>query len=132
MENVSSNKNNQQDSCVNLLKILFVNVIDLENAIHKRYHPLAFGYLTSYCSKYGGEFEPCYVEKLNEALLRTFQPDVVALTSITENYCLAQSYADLVKHTNSKIKVVVGRAHISSVPLFSCLTTISLSVFPER
>jgi hypothetical protein len=114
------------------LKILFVNVIDLETAVHKRYYPLAFGYLISYCRKNGVEFEPYYVEKLNEDILRAFQPDVVALTSITENYCLAQRYADLVKHTNSKIKVVAGGSHISSVSLFSCLTTISSSVFPER
>jgi anaerobic magnesium-protoporphyrin IX monomethyl ester cyclase len=98
------------------LKILFVNVIDLETAVHKRYYPLAFGYLISYCRKNGVEFEPYYVEKLNEDILRAFQPDVVALTSITENYCLAQRYADLVKHTNSKIKVVVGGVHISAVP----------------
>jgi anaerobic magnesium-protoporphyrin IX monomethyl ester cyclase len=98
------------------LKILFVNVIDLENAVHKRYYPLAFGYLISYCRKNGVEFEPYYVEKLNEDILRAFQPDVVALTSITENYYLAQHYADLVKHTNSKVKVVVGGVHISAVP----------------
>ncbi len=98
------------------MKILFVNVIDLENTVHKRYYPLAFGYLTSYCRKNGVEFEPCYVENLNEDVLRAFQPDVVALTSITENYCLAQHYADIVKHTNSRIKVVVGGVHISAVP----------------
>jgi anaerobic magnesium-protoporphyrin IX monomethyl ester cyclase len=98
------------------LKVLFVNVIDQENAVHKRYYPLAFGYLTSYCCKYGADFEPCYVEGLSENILRVLQPDVVALTSITENYCLAQSYAKLVKEFNSRIKVVIGGVHISAVP----------------
>jgi anaerobic magnesium-protoporphyrin IX monomethyl ester cyclase len=98
------------------LKVLFVNVIDSKNAVHKRYYPLAFGYLTSYCRKHGVQFEPFYVEKLNADILRTFQPDVVALTSITETYCLAQHYADLVKQFNSKVKVVVGGVHISAVP----------------
>ena len=28
------------------LKALFVNVIDQENTVHKRYYPLAFGYMT--------------------------------------------------------------------------------------
>jgi anaerobic magnesium-protoporphyrin IX monomethyl ester cyclase len=98
------------------LKILFVNVIDLENAVHKRYYPLAFGYLASYCRKNGVEFEPCYAEKLNEDILRTFQPNVVALTSITENYNLACSYAHTVKKFNPKIPVVIGGVHISAVP----------------
>lgn len=98
------------------MKVLFVNVIDLKNAVHKRYYPLAFGYLTSYCRKHGVQFEPFYAEKLNADLLRTFQPDVVALTTITENYFLAQHYADHVKQFNSKIKVVIGGVHISAVP----------------
>jgi radical SAM superfamily enzyme YgiQ (UPF0313 family) len=112
----SENNGKEAEQEEESLKVLFVNVIDQENAVHKRYYPLAFGYLTSYCRKYGADFEPCYVEGLSEDVLQELQPDVVALTSITENYCLAQSYAKLVKRFNSKIKVAIGGVHVSAVP----------------
>jgi radical SAM superfamily enzyme YgiQ (UPF0313 family) len=38
------------------------------------------------------------------------------MTSITENYNLAQFYAHLIKKTNFKIKVIIGGVHISAVP----------------
>jgi len=98
------------------MKVLFVNAIDLKNAVHKRYCPLAFGYLTSYCHMNGAEFEPYYLESINEASLRKINPDLVAITSTTANYNLTKSYAILAKKFNPHIKVVIGGVHISAVP----------------
>ena len=98
------------------MRVLFVNVIDQKNHIHTRYYPLVFGYLVSYAEKHGYVFEHQYAEKVDKATLVSFKPDIVAMTSITENYPRAEQYARLTKSFNPEIKVLIGGVHISSVP----------------
>lgn len=97
------------------MRILFVNAIQ-HQPIHERYYPLAFGYLVNYCRKFGEDFEYNYTERLNKTVLEDFQPDVVALTCVTENYNLARTYAYTIQKFNPKIKVIIGGVHISAVP----------------
>lgn len=93
--------------------------MDKTKPIQIKYYPLAFGYLKSYAAKHGVTFESRYVEAglLSEFTkeLTAFKPDVVALTSITENYPKAESVAAIVKAW-TQAKVVVGGVHISAVP----------------
>ena len=98
------------------MQILFVNVVDCDNPVHTKYYPLAFGYLASYCYKHNESFEYTYTEQLNETVLKTIQPDVVAMTTITENYNLARLYSHIIKRFNPHIKVILGGVHISAVP----------------
>ena len=97
-------------------KILCLNVVK-NIPIQKRFYPLSFGYLQAYAHKHGEhDFTTVYEENLNHGVLRKCRPDVVAMTSVTENYNLAQKYAQVIKRFNPKIKVVIGGIHISSVP----------------
>ena len=114
MEEESPIQNGNKDC--RKMKVLFVNVIDTNKAIQKRFYPLAFGYLTSYCHKHGVDFKHYYAEEVVKEVLQRSQPDVVCLTSITENYVLAQHYAEITKKLNENIKVVIGGVHISAVP----------------
>jgi len=70
----------------------------------------------SYCRKHGTEFTYEYTEEPSIAVLKRFKPDVVALTSITENYNQAKLYAQIVKRFDTNIRVIIGGAHISAVP----------------
>ena len=97
-------------------RVLFLNVIDQKKAVQKMYYPLAFGYLVSYAQKHGHMFPYSYSEALDKDTLCKFNPHVVAMTSITENYPLAIRYAQLIKETNPRVKVVIGGVHISAVP----------------
>jgi len=97
------------------MKVLFVNVTR-NRRVQKRFYPLAFGYLVSYCEKFGEKFKFSYTEKLNKTILRSFQPNAVALTCVTENYNLARQYALISKRFDHEIKVVIGGVHISAVP----------------
>lgn len=97
-------------------RVMFVNVVDRLDPVQTRYYPLAFGYLVSYCYEYEEAFEYKYVETVNGSVLKNLRPDIVALTTTTENYNLAKQYAYIIKRFNSKIKVVIGGVHISAVP----------------
>lgn len=97
------------------MKVLFVNVTR-KKRIQTHYYPLAFGYLVSYCEGFGEKFEYSYVERLDKTILQNFQPDIVALTCVTENYNLARQYISIIKNFNHRIKVVIGGVHISAVP----------------
>jgi len=97
------------------MKVLFVNVTR-KKYIQTHYYPLAFGYLVSYCERFGKKFEYSYAERLDKTVLQNFQPNVIALTSVSENYNLARQYAQLAKKTDNKIKVVIGGVHISAIP----------------
>lgn len=70
----------------------------------------------SYCRKHGVELKYGYSEHLTNNLLNRFNPDVVALTSITANYPLAEQYAKTAKQWKQTVKVLVGGIHISMVP----------------
>jgi anaerobic magnesium-protoporphyrin IX monomethyl ester cyclase len=96
-------------------KILFLNVVK-NISIQKRFYPLSFGYLKAYAKKNGEDFISTYEEHLDQNVLRKINPDVVAMTSVTENYNRSQQYAQTIKRFNSKIKIVIGGIHISSVP----------------
>jgi len=98
-------------------RILFVNVIDSTNPVHTRFHPLTFGYLVSYCHASNEPFQYAYTEKLDTDCLKKNQPNVVAMTTVTENYSLAKTYSGIIKKFNPNIKVIIGGVHISAVPL---------------
>lgn len=103
---------NFNDGCCGM-KVLFVNVVkDLPP--QKALYPLSFGYLISYARKQGLSLKSLYTENLD--CLREANPDVVALSCITENFNLAKKYAGKVKAFNPRIKVLIGGIHVTAVP----------------
>lgn len=100
------------------MRVLFLNVVDEHRPIHTRYYPLAFGYLVNFCETYLPDkpFKYLYAENLKRGVLKSFKPDVVAMTCITENYNLAISHANTVKNYNENVKVLIGGVHITALP----------------
>jgi radical SAM superfamily enzyme YgiQ (UPF0313 family) len=98
------------------LRVLFINTINPYEEIEYRYPPLGIGYLISSLKKHfkSEAFEFKVINDNVKYILSKFQPHIVGITSVTQNYTLAKEYATLVKSTGTP--VIVGGIHISLMP----------------
>lgn len=90
--------------------------IDPSNEIEIRYPPLGIGYLISSLRKHFGE-EAIEFKGINsniEQEITTFKPDIVGISSVSQNYNKAITYAKIAK--KYKLSVICGGVHISMVP----------------
>ncbi len=82
--------------------------------------PLGVGYIASYLSKYNKPAEINIIERSFEYdihdLIKKYSPDVVGISSTTQNYNSACLIATQVKAIDSKILVVIGGHHITALP----------------
>src|SRR3989339_945079 len=97
-------------------KILFVNSINTFSELENRYPPLGIGYLISYLRKmFGNNFFIFRIisDNLNQEL-KVFNPDIVCITSVSQNYNLAKEHAKTAKEQG--FPVIIGGIHISMLP----------------
>jgi anaerobic magnesium-protoporphyrin IX monomethyl ester cyclase len=97
-------------------KVLFTGAINPYNLADNLYPPLWPAYLVAYSERY---LPPQSVEFRWGAgpitsLLDRHRPDVLAISSVTQNYGYAEQYALEAKKRG--IRVIVGGMHISSLP----------------
>lgn len=100
------------------IKILFINAVNSANPIEIFYPPLGPAYLASYAQKYLGKnkFEFRMISEDYEAKISEFNPDIVGITCVSQNYNTAKKLA----HFSKKIGigcVLIGGSHISLCPL---------------
>ena len=98
------------------LKFLFVNAIDPSKAIETMYPPLGIGYLISSLRKKFGE-NTCEFKVINsdlEEVIRSFSPDIVGISSTSQNYNRAISCAKIAKKYD--LPVICGGVHITMLP----------------
>lgn len=98
-----------------MIKILFISAIDPYAEVQYRFPNLGLGYLASSLRKHFGQstFQFKVVFRNVEAAINEFAPDIVGITSASQNYNYAMHYA---KHAKSKnIPVIMGGIHISSL-----------------
>ncbi len=98
------------------IKMMLVNSINPYAEIEYRYPPLGLGYLASSLRRFFGKdtFQFKVVNKDIESELITFRPDIVGITSVTQNYSVAKQYAKIFKVKG--IPVLMGGIHISMLP----------------
>jgi radical SAM superfamily enzyme YgiQ (UPF0313 family) len=98
------------------MKILFVNAIDTSKAIEQAYPPLGLGYLASYLGmRYPGDSIECrVVDRDIASAIGDFKPDMVGISSVSQNFNKAISYAALAKRHG--LPVLCGGVHISMLP----------------
>lgn len=96
---------------------MLINAINPYAEIEYRYPPLGLGYLVSSLRRYFGvqTFEFKVVKTSSEAEGTDFKPDLVGITSVTQNYSIAKQYATRFKRKG--IPVLMGGIHISMLPL---------------
>jgi radical SAM superfamily enzyme YgiQ (UPF0313 family) len=98
------------------IKILYVNAIDATNPLERSSTPLAFGYLTSAVrAKVGAD--TCVfrvVDSKVEETISEWEPDLVAISAVSQNYGYALKAAGAARKHN--IPVVIGGIHVSMLP----------------
>ena len=99
-----------------VLRILFVNAIDANSEVETRYPNLGLGYLIGSLRSYFGPdvFDFKIIDRNFKKAISSYGPDIVCLTSVTQNYNIAKKYAQVAKQYN--IPVLVGGVHISMLP----------------
>lgn len=98
------------------MKILLISPINPHVETETRYPQLGLGYLVSYLRKKLGQDRFLFkiiTDKLEENL-NTFKPDLIGISSFTQNYRIVKKYASLCKKRN--LPVIIGGIHISLLP----------------
>jgi len=97
-------------------RVLFINAINPFSEVEKRYPNLGLGYLASSLrNNFGNDFFNFKIVDNNiEKEILNFKPDVVGITSVSQNYNYAKEYARFAKAL--KIPVIIGGIHISMLP----------------
>ncbi len=95
------------------IKFLFINAINSSKEVETRYPPLGIGYLVSSLRKcFGEEAVECKVIDSNiEQEIVNFKPEIIGISSVSQNYNKAIAYARVAKKYN--LPVVCGGVHIS-------------------
>ena len=95
---------------------MLINAIDVTNKIATSLPPLGLGYLASSLRK---EFGPDHikfkiVDRAIENAIKEFSPDIIGISSVSQNYNRAIEYARIAKRYN--LPVIIGGVHISALP----------------
>lgn len=97
-------------------KIMFINAIDAADKIATSLPPLGLSYLASSLrQKFGPDrFKFKIIDRAVEEQTKEFKPDLVGISSVSQNYNRAIEYAKIAKGYN--LPVVMGGVHISALP----------------
>lgn len=98
------------------VKLLLINAIDITKSLQTSLPPLSLGYLASALrSKFGEEtFEFKIIDRDVEEAIEKFRPEVVGITSVSQNFNYAREYSRIAKKYN--LPVLVGGTHITVLP----------------
>ena len=98
------------------LKFLFVNAVDPTREFEVMYPPLGLAYLASSIRAKFGSDSPEFkvIDQDIEQGIKTFKPDIVGITSVTQYYNRAVRYARICK--KYQLPVIIGGVHISALP----------------
>lgn len=97
-------------------KFMFINAINRAKKLEYSLPPLGLSYLVSSLrEKFGGDsiiFK--IVDKDIDEEINEFKPDIIGITSVTQNYNIAIRYARVAKKYG--LPVIMGGVHISALP----------------
>lgn len=97
------------------LRILLFHAINPFVEAQNRYPALGLGYLLAILEReLGAEVEVRLEEWGLEETIRDFKPDLLCLSSVTQNFNLARAYAEIAQHAG--LPVIVGGYHITELP----------------
>lgn len=96
------------------MKLLLVNAVDVARSIETVYPPLGLGYLASSLKRHFPEIEIKIIDRDICQTVKSFAPDAVGVSSVSQNFGRAIEIAALCKKIN--IPVFVGGVHITLLP----------------
>jgi len=99
-----------------MIKILFLNSINYGHEVESRYPNLGIYYIISSLEKFNADIpmdiRVCKDNVENE--ISGFKPDIVAISSVTQNYGYARTYSRIAKKHGAL--VIIGGVHITAAP----------------
>jgi len=97
-------------------KFLLINAIDITKSLQTSLPPLSLGYLVSSLrERYGNDMIDFRIIDRDVAVtIRSYKPDVVGITSVSQNFNFAMKYAKMAK--KFRIPVLVGGTHVTVLP----------------
>jgi radical SAM superfamily enzyme YgiQ (UPF0313 family) len=96
-------------------RVLLVNAVNPFVEAQNRYPALGLGYLVAMLRReLGDAVEVRLVEDEVAATIRDWRPHLLGLSSVSQNYNLAKSYAELGRQAG--IPVIIGGYHITELP----------------
>lgn len=98
------------------LKFLFINAINKNRNVESFLPPLGLGYLISSLQKNFGNnlIKFKIIDSHFEQEIGKFKPNLIGITSVSQNYNLAKKYAAIAK--KHKLPVIIGGVHITTMP----------------
>lgn len=96
-------------------RLLLINAINPLSEVQYRWPNLGLGYLASAVrAHFKNEFDIRIVDRDVAKEIRYYNPDIVGITAVSQNYGYAKQYAAMAKAAGAF--VVIGGMHISSLP----------------
>lgn len=97
-------------------RFLLINAIDITKSLQTSLPPLSLGYLVSSLrSKFGQDLiDFKIVDRDIKNEINIYKPDIVGITSVSQNYNYAMQYAKIAK--KHKVPVLIGGTHITVLP----------------
>lgn len=112
-------------------RVLFINAIHSTVEVEQRHPPLGLGYLASALMKHFGKdyFKFRIIDRVVQKEFKQFRPDIIFISSVTQNFDIARSYANFIKQ-EQQIPVIIGGIHISMMP-YSLKSDFNVGVIGE-
>jgi len=100
----------------NEIRILFVSAIDATSEVETRYPHLGFAYIASYAEKKLASLNLSFriINNNLEDEIDDFEPHLVGISCVSQNFLIALRYADLVSDKN--IPIIFGGLHVTDLP----------------
>ncbi len=98
------------------MKILLVQVVDPERT-EDAVFPTGLGYIAAFLrQEMSGRVEIQIAQHNLRHVVETFQPDVIGISTVTQNYDHAKLFSNWCKAYRSDIIIIIGGHHISALP----------------
>jgi anaerobic magnesium-protoporphyrin IX monomethyl ester cyclase len=97
-------------------KILFINAVNYRDEEQRHFPPQGLGYLVSSLRQHYGEdyFDVRMIDSNVAYNIGEWQPEIVCITAVSENWNYAKEYARIAKQYGAT--VIVGGMHVSALP----------------
>lgn len=96
------------------MRLLLVNAIHTKRQVETSLQPIGLAYLASYLRAHAAALEIRIANTCSERLLNDFRPDILGISSVTQNFGLAKRFARLGKAAGSL--VIGGGVHLTLLP----------------
>ena len=97
-------------------RILCIDILNHAIAFQESYPHLGFGYIIAFLTRSMPDIEVRVIDRDYIRHFSQFRPDLVAISSVTQNYHYAIQCAQELKKANPVTPIIIGGIHVSQLP----------------